>query len=147
MKSNTENSSSLPFGGHGKIQIVKTIVRFSAKGLPFQGENFDILRTKLCTLHGFQNVTVEPDPEDVAINVAFDCEIEGCIRNTKGLLMSMRKKLQHAMGQSYKCSHCLDRGCPHCEKRREEERAANARDLAAELASRHSFLAEENNNG
>jgi hypothetical protein len=146
MKPNTENSSSLPFGRHGKIQIAKTIVRFSAN-VPFQGENFDILRTKLCTLHGFQNVTVEPDPEDVAINVSFDCKVEGYIRNAKGLLRSMRKKLQYAMGQSYKCSHCLDRGCPYCDKRREEKIVADARDLAAELASRHSFLAEENNNG
>ena len=137
MKSNAENGSSLPFGRHGKIQIVKTIVRFSAKGLPFQGENFDILRTKLCTLHGFQNVTVEPDPEDVAINVAFNCEVEGYVRNTKGLLMSIRKKIQRAMAVSYKCPYCMDSdcNCPYCAKKKEEQTLGDHLDRIGEIVS------------
>jgi len=137
MRTSTKNSVSIPFGKHGEIRFSKTVVRISAKGLPFNGENFDILQTKLRTLCGFQNVVVEPDDEDVAINIAFDLEVKGNVRNPEGLLRVVRKKLQNAMGQSYNCLFCMDQsgGCPHCMKQKAKEKAANRRDLQAELAS------------
>lgn len=138
MKPNKENEVSLPFGKYGEIRFAKTVVRLSAGGLPFHGENFDILKENLRTMCGFRNVVVEPDDEDVAINIAFDLEVKGSIRNPEGLLRAVRKKLQRAMGQSYKCLRCLDRAldyCPDCEKRKREEKEADDRDLKAELVS------------
>lgn len=136
MKPNTESGVSLPFGKHGEIRFAKTVARLSAKGLPFHGENFDILREKLRTMCGFQNVVVEPDDEDVAINIAFDLEVKGNVRNPEGLLRAVRKKLQRAMDQSYKCLYCLDQApenCPECRKRKEAEQLGDYMDLKGEL--------------
>lgn len=83
---------------------------------------------------GFKNVVVEPDDEDVAINIAFDMEVKGNVRNPEGLLRAVRKKLQRVMGQSHKCHRALDY-CPECEKRKKEEKEMNQRELAAELAA------------
>ena len=135
MKPNTESGVSLPFGKYGEIRLAKTVIRLSAKGLPFHGENFDILREKLRTMCSFQNVVVEPDDEDVAINIAFDLEVKGNVRNPEGLLRAIRKKLQRAMDQSYKCLHCLDQApenCPECRKQKEAEQLGDYLDRQGE---------------
>lgn len=137
MKPNTKSGVSLPFGKYGEIRFTKTVVRLSAKRLPFHGENFDILREKLRTMCGFRNVIVEPDDEDVAINIAFDLEVKDSVRNPDGLLRAIRKKLQRAMGQSYKCICCLDQApenCPECKKRKESETSGDYLDQQGESA-------------
>jgi len=137
MKPNMKSGISLPFGKYGEIRFTKTVVRLSAKELPFHGENFDILREKLHTMCGFQNVVVEPDDEGVAINITLDFEVEGNVRDPQGLLRAVRKKLQRAMDQSYKCLHCMDRVldyCPYCEKRKEAEALGDYLDRQGEMA-------------
>lgn len=135
------NIRSLPFGSYGKIHILserdveggtKTAATVSAERIGFQNYlNFDILRAKLVAFN-FKNVTVEADPEDVAINVRFDIEVNGCIRNLKGLLRSLRKKIQKAATESCKCYA----------KQKEAQMAEKHLDLQGDLVEEPDFYLE-----
>lgn len=135
------NIQSLPFGLHGKIYLLSEhkaegdtmILTISAERLVFQNcPNFDIFRSRLDTLYGFKNVTIGAHHEDVAINVRFDYEVNGCIRNLKGLLRSLRKKIQKAVAESCKCSA----------KQKEAQMAEKHLDLQGDLVEEPDFHLE-----